>query len=188
MILPAPSGLATLAAGDDRATFDVDLTLKPDEVVEAAEDLLFQACRATVQPVHAADCDGPVLGRDFLILDDDAPEDILYWDATLTPAASEDVDWFVGYLVTTDTPPVIEGALSTTEFACCRGRQSTETAWTVNALGRSDDRRARPLVDRPGVVRRRRSPGGRPARRGAAHRRADVPAGRWHARADTGDA
>ena len=137
--LPAPSGLATLAAGDDRATFDVDLNLKDDEVVEAAEDLLFEACRATVQPVRGTDCAGPVLGRDFLILDDDAPEDILYWDATLTPAAaSEGLDWFVGYLVTSDTPPVIEGALSTTEFACCRGRQSTETAWTVNALGRSE--------------------------------------------------
>ena len=136
-VLPAPSGLATLAAGERRATFDVDLTLQDDEVVEAAEDLLFEACRATVQPTDESDCDGPVLGRDFLILDDDAPEDILYWDATLAPAASEDVVWFVGYLVTTDTPPVIEGALSTTEFACCRGRQSTETAWTVNALGRS---------------------------------------------------
>ena len=135
--LPAPSGLATLAAGERRATFDVDLNLRDDEVVEAAEDLLFEACRATVQPTDESDCDGPVLGRDFLILDGDAPEDILYWDATLTPAASEDVVWFVGYLVTTDTPPVIEGALSTTEFACCRGRQSTETAWTVNALGRS---------------------------------------------------
>ena len=142
--LTRPAFTITIPAGRSSASATTQLALLNDTLAEPPERLLVTASAPRHQVANHAE---------IAIADDadDEDEGIVYWEATLDGERfHEGGVLYDGYY------RGIGGAvLAPSSFRCCRGRQTTDSAYRVDSLGREDEEFkfwVRGILDENGVL------------------------------------